>query len=70
MSHTLYLKGVFIPGQGYRPVCLAYGIKKQTLRSVLVEMVHQTRLELVRLPTRPSNVRVYQFRHWCKFGDL
>ncbi len=28
-------------------------------------MVHQTRFELARLLTRPSSVRVYQFRHWC-----
>ena len=28
-------------------------------------MVHQTRFELARLPTRPSSVRVYLFRHWC-----
>lgn len=30
-------------------------------------LVHQTRFELARLLTRPSSVRVYQFRHWCIF---
>jgi len=29
----------------------------------LTPLVRRTRLELVRLPTRPSNVRVCQFRH-------
>ena len=31
----------------------------------IVYMVHQMGFEPTRLPTRPSSVRVCQFRHWC-----
>jgi len=47
------------------PLSPANSTDTEPIKSVRISsaMVRRTRLELVRLPTRPSNVRVCQFRH-------
>ena len=44
---------------------LIHYYNKKHLSMFNVYMVHQMGFEPTRLPTRPSSVRVCQFRPWC-----